>query len=138
MPVARWADNGEYQRGPRRGEPKDPFIVRGASEEHLVTEMDSFNLVGNFYVIDDSGEDIVTEDISGIANFRDVLRVGLFELSGGSNLEMEFTLQGLDGEVVTESNLFNAPIDIVIAPTPMADGGGDSRWKWNDKDSLTW
>ena len=119
------------------GEPVEPFMVQeGELSEWGENGPRSCLLTGDFYVIDDDGKPITDiTDISEIINLRDALRVGFFELPRGSNLEMEFMLDGyrkrkLKGKKV---KMFDVPIDIVIAPAPIpAAESGDSKWDWND------
>ena len=70
-------------------------------------------LVSNFYVIDNAG-DAVSNEYS-YDDLRDMLSVGLFQLSNGSNLEAVFNC----------SDVFSQPIDVIISPMK------DSNWEAN-------
>ena len=70
-------------------------------------------LVADFYVIDNAGDALSNEYTYN--DLRDMLSVGLFQSSNGSNLEAVFNCGGV----------FSQPIDVIISPMK------DSNWEAN-------
>ena len=84
----------------------------------IISISGSHNLVADFFVINNSGAAIADEYTFN--DIRDMLKVGYFSLTDGTNLECVFNC----------GDVFSAPIDIII--TPMKDSNWEKSIDWTN------
>ncbi len=98
----------------------DGFEIKIGDERTLKAEFYVINKAGGADGVDDLDNLLDAYDIDGFDDLRDMLSIGLFSLSNGSNLEAVFNCSGL----------FSEPIDIIISPMKDSNWEPNVDWNW--------